>query len=263
MSINYTKMNSQGNDFIIIDVATEVFEDTQENITKMCSRENIGCDQLLLINTSNPDKVACKIYNSDGTSACQCGNGLRAIMLYLNKKFSITESIIKVCGKHYNAQIVDRNKISVDLGKPIFEEMKVEESVYCGEIVDVGNKHFVIIDDGDIDGEIYSKDLDHHSEKLNKLQAKYNLTFILEDSWVLDENNFLRIKVKERGAGWTKSCGSGAIAAAAYAIKHNKPVDSPIIVEQDGGALEVHLDDSGSLKLVGPSEFEYDGVWDG
>ena len=288
-------MNSQGNDFIIIDIVTEVFEETHENITKICSRENIGCDQLLLINTSNPGKVACKIYNSDGTSACQCGNGLRAIMLYLNKKFSITESTIKVCGKDYNAKIIDRhkNKISVDLGKPIFFTEQVDGlKPYKGEAVDVGNKHFVIwgYDQGEenVVSPIYSEDLDCLSEKLNELQSKYNLTFILDGDLkgeksfpILEENNFMRIKVKERGAGWTKSCGSGAIAAAALALDtyyqteshYGAPLEeieegyydiqSPIIVEQEGGVLEVHHDNSGSLKLVGPSEFEHDGVWDG
>ena len=224
-------MNSQGNDFIVIDIATEVFEETHDNITKICSRENIGCDQLLLINTSNLENVACKIYNSDGTSACQCGNGLRAIMLYLKIKFSITKSTIKVCAKDYNAQIIGRNKISVDFGKPIFLEYNEDfPPGYGGSVVDVGNKHFVILFTriGLETSTIYPKDLDHHSEKLNKLQSKYNLTFILEGSI----GNPVRIKVKERGAGWTKSCGSGAIAAAACCMK-TENLGSPIIVEQD------------------------------
>ena len=48
-----------------------------------------------------------------------------------------------------------------------------------------------------------------------------------------------------------------------YNLKYKKLDDSPIVVEQEGGVLEVHWDDSGSLKLVGPSEFEYEGTWDG
>ena len=123
MPINYTKMNSQGNDFIIIDITTEMFEETQENITKICSKGNIGCDQLLLINTSNIENVGCIIYNSDGTGACQCGNGLRAIMLYLNKKFSITESTITICDVNYKVHAMDKDKISVELGKPRIENL--------------------------------------------------------------------------------------------------------------------------------------------
>ncbi|MBH43876.1 MAG: diaminopimelate epimerase [Gammaproteobacteria bacterium] len=247
--INFTKMNSQGNDFVIIDINNENFDETHENITKICSRKNIGCDQLLLINTSDITKVFCKIYNSDGTTACQCGNGLRAIMLYLNKKFSTIESTIVVCNKDYTAKIIDNDKISVDLGKPIFlsqDEHELKHNDYIGEIVNVGNKHFVI--EGDTSDDIHSTFL-----------SEFNFTFILGE---LDENNLLRIKVKERGAGWTKSCGSGAIAAVAYVIKHNPSLlHSPIKVEQEGGILEVHWDDMMSLKLVGPSEFEYDGVW--
>ena len=114
--------------------------------------------------------------------------------------------------------------------------------------------------------------LNTDSEKLNKLQSQYNLTFILDDDDyfeppALKNNNFIRIKVREKGAGWTKSCGSGATAAAALLIRRlGRTLPSPIMIEQEGGVLEVHHDssgNSGSLKLVGPSEFEYDGVWDG
>ena len=321
MPISFTKMNSQGNDFIVIDIAQEKFLEDQDNIKKICSRDAVGCDQLLLINTSNPGEVACTIYNSDGTSASQCGNGLRAIMLYLHKKFSITESTIKVCTKVYNAQIIGKNKISVDLGRPKFFTEKIDglikfrEEGYTGEVVDVGNKHFVVwgyrnyrgyIGDVSEDrrlfvrnsGHIYSEELDYHSEKLNELQSQYNLTFILCDesydgysmfrNFALDDNSMrIKVKVKERGAGWTKSCGSGAIAAAAivldlhYQMSGDKgeleaeerwvydkkwkagyhELPSPIIVEQEGGVLEVYHDNSRSLKLVGPSEFEYVGEW--
>ena len=51
MAINFTKMNSQGNDFIVIDVAHEIFIENQDNIKKICSMGEVGCDQLLLINT--------------------------------------------------------------------------------------------------------------------------------------------------------------------------------------------------------------------
>jgi len=255
MSINYTKMNSQGNDFIIIDTTIEAFEETQNNITKMCSRENIGCDQLLLVNTSNPKKVACKIYNSDGTSACQCGNGLRALMLYLNKKFQTSESIINVCDVDYKTQIIDKDMISVELGKPTYP---ANDALKDYSIVGIGNLHIIVA----------NHDEASRDSVLKKLKPEfgedYNLIFILNlEECKKDINKPLKIKVNERGAGWTKSCGSGATAAAAYLIKHNYAEDSPIIIKQDGGMLEVHWDDRMMFKLVGPSEFEHDGVWDG
>ena len=292
-------MNSQGNDFIIIDLAHEKFMEDQDAIKKICSRDDVGCDQLLLINTTKLNKVTCKIYNSDGTTASQCGNGLRAIMLYLSIKFKITESKIKISGKDYSAQIIDmnKNKVSVDMGQPLLFEDSMGEffasKPFNGEVVDVGNKHLVIW--GKHTGYSFSDmfdSLNTDSEKLNKLQSQYNLTYILDandyfESPALKNNNFIRIKVREKGAGWTKSCGSGATAAAALLIymwyldpgdypeinfeewqirRFGRTLPSPIMIEQEGGVLEVHHDtsgNSGSLKLVGPSEFEYDGVWDG
>ena len=278
MSTKFTKMNSQGNDFIIIDLAQEKFTEDQGAIKKICSKDVVGCDQLLLINTTKLNKVTCKIYNSDGSTASQCGNGLRAIMLYLSIKFKITESKIKISGKDYSAQIIDmnKNKVSVDMGQPLLFEDSMGEffasKPFNGEVVDVGNKHLVIW--GKHTGYPFSDmfdSLNTDSEKLNKLQSQYNLTFILDDDYfeppALKNNNFIRIKVREKGAGWTKSCGSGATAAAALLIRRlGRTLPSPIMIEQEGGVLEVHHDssgNSGSLKLVGPSEFEYDGVWDG
>ena len=81
-----------------------------------------------------------------------------------------------------------------------------------------------------------------------------------------DTSKPLKIKVNERGAGWTKSCGSGATAAAAFIIKNcesKTDLQSPITVEQEGGILEAHWNNSMSLRLVGPSEYDYDGVWNG
>ena len=309
MSTKFTKMNSQGNDFIIIDLAQEKFTEDQDVIKKICSRDAVGCDQLLLINTTKLNKVTCKIYNNDGSTASQCGNGLRAIMLYLSIKFQITESKIKISGKDYSAQIVDKqnNKVSVDMGRPKFFTDSMDSlfasKPFKGEVVDVGNKHLVIwgnqgeVSNSDLIDSLNIDDL----KKLNELQSKYNLTFILDYPGTQDEYDpsfphqtdvkspaLIRIKVREKGAGWTKSCGSGATAAAALALElwhqsdffynadiekidaHKQKLDagyhlmpSPMMIEQEGGVLEVHHDNSGSLKLVGPSEFEYDGVWDG
>ena len=302
MSTKFTKMNSQGNDFIIIDLAQEKFTEDQDAIKKICSRDAVGCDQLLLINTTKLNKVTCKIYNNDGSTASQCGNGLRAIMLYLSIKFKITSSKIKISGKDYNAQIIDKqnNKLSVDMGRPKFFTDSMESlfasKPFKGEAVDVGNKHLVIWGNN---AENSNSDLidclNIDSKKLNDLQSQYNLTFILDDHFnesayfpQQNEDKLITIKVREKGAGWTKSCGSGAIAAAALTMDmwyKNGPfqrddfedfdslekrwdagyraLPSPIMIKQEGGVLEVHHDNSGSLKLVGPSEFEYDGVWDG
>ena len=265
MAINFTKMNSQGNDFIVIDIAQEQFLENQDNIKKICSRDDVGCDQLLLIDTKDSANVSCTIYNQDGSKACQCGNGLRAIMLYLNKKFEIVESTINVCDVGYRAQIMSKDKISLELGSPHFpgKEEKLKGIEYT--FVDIGNIHCVVStqhDEAERDFIIETLDSACH-EYLGKL----NVTFILNaETFKKDPTKDLKIKVKERGAGWTKSCGSGATASAAFMIKYGlveTDLQPPISVEQEGGGLEVSWEPGQtSLRLSGPSEIEYDGVWD-
>ena len=95
------------------------------------------------------------------------------------------------------------------------------------------------------------------------MQNDLNFTFIQEET-IRDNRNYLRIKVKERGAGFTKSCGSGASAAAAYHLIYNENVtkNSSVMIQQEGGVLEVHLDTDGSIVLTGPSQLDQEGVWD-
>ena len=264
MATNFTKMNSQGNDFIVIDTAQEKFLENQDNIKKICSRDDVGCDQLLLINTENPNKVTCKIYNSDGSAACQCGNGLRAIMLYLNKKFQIAESIINVCDVDYKAHIIDGDTISVELGSPTFpvsgSDGKISSAKYLP--VFIGNLHCVVF------SQIEEYERDFVVNRLLQYNDKANVTFVLNvPAFKLGTVKHLEVKVKERGAGWTKSCGSGAAAAAAFIIKSGlggSNLQPPINVKQEGGVLGVSWEPGHtSLKLLGPSEIEYDGVWNG
>ena len=131
-------------------------------------------------------------------------------------------------------------------------------------IVDVGNKH-AVIQSQNLD-DILSLDQVHSflaGAYVKSMQNDLNFTFIQEGT-IRDNQNYLRIKVKERGAGFTKSCGSGASAAAAYHLIYNENVtkNSSVMIQQEGGVLEVHLDTDGSIVLTGPSQLEQEGVWD-
>ena len=129
-------MNSQGNDFIVIDTAQETFLENISDIKKICSRDAVGCDQLLLINTRDSKKVACKIYNTDGTHARQCGNGLRAIMLYLNNKFSIIAEIKKASP---SAGVIIQNYDPVNIAQKYYENKATCLSVLTEEDFFKGN----------------------------------------------------------------------------------------------------------------------------
>ena len=50
MQVPFTKMNSQGNDFVVIDNTGSLYQFDNKKIRSICSRDIIGCDQLLLLN---------------------------------------------------------------------------------------------------------------------------------------------------------------------------------------------------------------------
>ena len=92
MSIAFTKMNSQGNEFILIDLAKDKLKLSDSVIHRIIQKAENEFDQLLLIDfEDNSETIFCRIFNSDGSKASQCGNGLRAIMLYMNTNYNYSK----------------------------------------------------------------------------------------------------------------------------------------------------------------------------
>ena len=108
MPISFTKMNSQGNNFIVIDNTNNIFDPTPTNIKSLCTQESVDCDQLLLLNIKTPKNIFCRIFNNDASEALQCGNGLRAIMLYLKNSYGIDKNIQNI---ESNVNIAPKDRI--------------------------------------------------------------------------------------------------------------------------------------------------------
>ena len=122
MQIPFTKMNSQGNDFVVIDNTNLLYQFNNKKIRSICSRDIIGCDQLLLLNIKDSNNVICEIFNQDGSSAQQCGNGMRAIMLFLNRKYNFFDSKIFVNLVPYSVSFINEKEIKVSMGNAVFLE---------------------------------------------------------------------------------------------------------------------------------------------
>ena len=86
MNLSAYKMDGLGNDFIIIDQRDKNFELTQKQIIKMCDRNYIGCDQLILIKKNRKIDAGLEFYNSDGSISGACGNGTRCVAYLLSKE---------------------------------------------------------------------------------------------------------------------------------------------------------------------------------
>ena len=282
--IPYSKLNSHGNDFILVENDGTKPSLSIDQIKYYSKRDVIGCDQFFIINTSNIENIVCDVFNQDGTKACQCGNGLRATMLYLNKKYNLKRARLVVCNQVYQAEY-DDELISVNMGSPMYVDKidRLNESKYSiekdGLVVtldeldsdlkfsfiplSVGNDHCVVFSPESIN---YKERI---SEIINEIyNGTMNIGFIKNASdFMSDDKTILDIMVNERGAGYTDSCGSGATAAAIcmfklYELSHESRVTRSMIrVKQKGGILDIKKTyNPDEFMLIGPSSFDGEGA---
>jgi len=282
--IPYSKLNSHGNDFILVENDGTKPSLSIDQIKYYSKREVIGCDQFFIINTSNLENIVCDVFNQDGTKACQCGNGLRATMLYLNKKYNLKRARLVVCNQVYQAEY-DNELISVNMGSPMYVDKidRLNESKYSiekdGLVVkldeldsdlefsfiplSIGNDHCVVFSPESIN---YKERI---SEIINEIyNGIMNIGFIKNAAdFMSDDKTILDIMVNERGAGYTDSCGSGATAAAIcmfklYELSHESRVTRSMIrVKQKGGILDIKKTyNPDEFMLIGPSSFDGEGA---
>ena len=282
--IPYSKLNSHGNDFILVEIDGTKPSLSTDQIKYYSKREVIGCDQFFIINTSNIENIVCDVFNQDGTKACQCGNGLRATMLYLNKKYNLKRARLVVCNQVYQAEY-DNELISVNMGSPMYVDKidRLNESKYSIEKdglvlmldeldsdlefsfipLSIGNDHCVVFSPESIN---YKERI---SEIINEIyNGIMNIGFIKNATdFMSDDKTILDIMVNERGAGYTDSCGSGATAAAIcmfklYELSHESRVTQSMIrVKQKGGILNIKKTyNPDEFLLIGPSSFDGEGA---
>jgi len=266
MSIKFTKMHGAGNDFVMIDSVRQDIQLTPEQLRLLADRHfGVGCDQILIVEKpQNKDAdFRYRIFNSDGGEVEQCGNGARCFMRFVHdqKLTAKREILVETRSGPIRPRLEQDGRITVDMGPPIFDPALVpfeggngatsEPLEAGGKILDVsvlsmGNPHVVQI----------VADVEHAAvEKLGPLIEQHprfpkraNVGFMQ----VMDRHS-LRLRVYERGAGETLSCGTGACAAVVAGIRRNL-LDSPVNVATRGGVLSVSWDGDGQpVQMTGPA----------
>jgi diaminopimelate epimerase len=261
------------------------YEDYPALAKKLCSRHfGIGADGIIL--TLNPVKnktdnvagnhdIKFRIYNSDGSQAQMCGNGIRcfAKMLYENKMISQKKMRVDTkAGLVIPEVVLDENQIvqsvRVDMGEPVllckdipFEspgEQAVEELLTVGDkeynitVVSMGNPHAVIFVD-DVD-KVDVKKVGRSIETHDRFPEKTNVEFIE----VIGKTE-LKMKVWERGAGITLACGTGACASLIAANLTGRASNSAV-VHLTGGDLEITWDkETNHIFKTGPATLVFKG----
>lgn len=267
--ITFIKMNAAGNDFIIFDHRnTDNFSLSTTQIQKLCHRNNIGCDQLIIIKNDPENNCFMEIYNPDGSSSSACGNATRcvaSILLEEDKDLNTvkikTQSDILVCERK------DNNEVSVNMGKPKFlpSEIPFSKDIdtqgfnllgYNFYALNIGNPHIVTFLDRKIYDEVFVN-LGPTLEKHELFPEKTNVEFanILSD-------DLIEARVYERGAGETLSCGSGACAIGTLAIKNKLIKSKSTTIRFKGGDIKIALKKDGSVIMTGGYQKIFSGKID-
>lgn len=274
MTINFTKMQGLGNDFVVIDTLSQSFTPDRSTVQQMADRKyGIGCDQLLLLEPCDDHRADFfyRIFNADGHEVENCGNGARCIGLYIQHQQLLDKKVIvlRTLARDLQIQYRDSDQIVVDMGVPSFqlktENGAVDQSLsdylldYQGQriryhLVDLGNPHAIIFEETDQDLPIDALGCWMNAHK--DFPDGINVSVVN----IVDENK-INLRVYERGAGVTMACGSAACAAVAVGIARQL-LSSSVDVCQLGGVLNIEWhQEEGSIMMMGGANFVFQGVW--
>jgi diaminopimelate epimerase len=271
MKLAFTKMHGIGNDFVLVDCRSFDPGNWIELSRRLAHRRfGVGCDQVLLLKTSEKADFCMEILNADGSVVEMCGNGIRCFAHYLKSRGIFTGPEIRV-ETLAGIQICrfQGDLVEVDMGEPELEGRKIpvnadgmvrefpleiddsKEVVTC---VSMGNPHAVIFVE---DAESYPiETIGPLVENHPFFPRRTNVEFVQ----VLARDR-LRMRVWERGSGVTMACGTGASAtlvAAYWTGRSDREAD----VILDGGTLRISWDHATNhVFMTGPATTVFDGVF--
>ena len=263
MDIKAFKMDGLGNDFVIIDQRIYNLNLSKDQIIKICNRDFIGCDQLILIKKNSEIDAGLEFYNSDGSASGACGNGTRCVADFLSKEGNQKEISILTSSGLLKSKILGNNLVETEIGIPKInwkeiplskkidtKDLKIEiidkdNNKHIGGIaINVGNPHiiFFVNDIESFDLKKIGPKIENHElfpEKCNVTLAK------------VINKNLIKVKVWERGAGLTKACGTAACATA-VAGNIKSLIDKTTDIEFTLGKLTISIDKKNSIHMKGP-----------
>ncbi|MBI3479871.1 MAG: diaminopimelate epimerase [Nitrosomonadales bacterium] len=266
MLLKFTKMHGAGNDFVVLDGMRQQFALTPEQLRLLADRHfGVGCDQILLVEKAENKEAdfRYRIFNADGGEVEQCGNGARCFLrfVYDQKLTSKREITVETKSGLISPRLEQDGRITVNMGAPVFEPALIpfaggsgavsELLEVSGEILNIsavsmGNPHAVqVVEDIERAPVKESGPLIEHHPRFPK---RVNAGFMQ----IMDRHS-IRLRVYERGAGETLSCGTGACAAAVAGIRRGL-LDSPVNVATRGGLLTISWEGDGlPVQMTGPA----------
>lgn len=264
----FWKLHGIGNDFIAMDKRfdNEDFSSYSDLAKKVCNRRfSVGADGLLIVKNSSIADVEMVYYNSDGSRAGMCGNGLRCFAKFVydnnivkKEAFSVdTLDGIKKVKLNINNEKIESIKVNMGNGlfkskdilldenknKFIDEKINILDKEFNASFILMGVPHVIILVDKLDMNEVhkYGKEIETYKIFPNKT----NVNFVkVEDKYNISVRTF------ERGCGYTLGCGTG-MTASAIICNYLGITDKSVNVASQGGFLKIDIEDF--VYMTGPA----------
>lgn len=290
--MRFTKMHGAGNDYVYVDCTKTSIENAGA-VAKFVSDRHfgIGSDGLILIKPSDKADFFMEMYNSDGSRAQMCGNGIRCVAKYVYD-YRLTDkkelAIDTLAGIKYIQLNVDPAtdrvvSVRVNMGSPILKASDIPVNISGKDIegitkdtirdavvsetltvagrdyqvtcVSMGNPHCVVFMDDDFDMDNFRiEEIGPLFENHEVFPERTNTEFVK----VIDKNN-LQMRVWERGAGETLACGTGCCASLVAAVLNGFTEDEAVL-HLLGGKIGISWDRSeDAVYMEGPAVTVFEG----
>jgi diaminopimelate epimerase len=284
--MQFTKMHGAGNDFVMVDGRNLKRDWSKLAITVLNRHLGIGADSLIVLLNSDKADFGMRTWDTDGSEAETCGNGIRCLARYVLEKGLIDSNIEemtietvatvnKIRLERQGGKVV---KFWANMGKPRLAADQIPFNTRSGQGREVDIKSMIAyttaIDGMELTLNLVSMGNPHAVHFLKTPVADFPMAKIgpkvenlkvfpqrmnFEVARVLDKNH-LEARVWERGVGETLACGSGTCAIT-VASKQNGYTESRVDVKLPGGVLNAEWNGNGEVVLGGPAVVVYEGVW--
>jgi diaminopimelate epimerase len=275
--LRFTKMHGAGNDFVVLDLRDGSPPPDADLAARIADRHRgVGCDQILTIEPPRDagSVASYRIWNSDGSTSQQCGNGARCVAAWLVRDGAARGDAFMIDSplRTHAVQRLDGGHYAVAMGLPEFEPARIPligfprareeyavplqgENVRFGA-VSMGNPH-AVLEVGLIDAAPVER-----TGPLLQQHASFPESVNVGFAQVLDSGH-ARLRVFERGVGETLACGSGACAAAVVLMQRGR-LARDAVMSLPGGDLRIQWPaDDAQIVMSGPAAFVFDGEWMG
>ncbi|KAB2869955.1 MAG: diaminopimelate epimerase [Burkholderiaceae bacterium] len=280
MRLRFTKMQGAGNDFVMLDATKGPIELSAEQLRRLGDRRfGVGADQILLVEPARRGGVdfSYRIFNNTGDEVEHCGNGARCFVRFVRDKGLTARDTIRVetMNRVLDLNLQSDGRVAVDMQAPVFEHAAlpfdasglVPRQVGQFElwplpldggravevaVLSMGNPHAVQRVDDVAAAPVV--ELGALIESHPRFARKVNAGFMQ----VLSRSE-IALRVYERHAGETLSCGTGACAAVVAGVRLGW-LDARVDVHTRGGVLSVEWPGGdAAVIMTGPAHTVFEG----